>query len=190
MMNGKRDKQHAMGFTLVEMLIVMSLVLILITVAAMYNKTASRQIMVSREYAKVLTAFVRARSEGLAIPKADPTVEHICAYGVHVDPASRTVIAFKDLGDLEPASCVSANHRYDGDRELIQRIVLDASVTMTATGISDVVFIPPSGDVIITDADGKVMQSATVTISGANSELSRGIRVNTFGQITEFQPTP
>lgn len=185
-----RNPASVSGFTLVEMLIVMSLVLILIAVAAMYNKTASRQIMVSREHAKVLTAFVRARSEGLAIPKTDPSVEHICAYGVHVDPASRTIVLFKDLGSIAPASCASANHRYDGDRETIQRIVLDATVAMTAVRLSDVVFIPPNGDVIISDTDGKTMQSATVTVAGANNEFVRGVKINTFGQITEFQPTP
>ena len=190
MMNGKRAGRHVKGFTLIETLVVMSLVLVLITIAAMYNRTAGRQVLVSREHAKVLTAFVRARSAGLTIPKTDPSVERICAYGVHIDPAAHTVILFKDLGDPAPGSCASANHRYDGDREAIERSVLDATVTMTAIGISDVVFIPPSGDVIITNAEGATVQSAIVTVAGVDSGLSRGIKINAFGQITEFEPTP
>lgn len=178
------------GFTLIETLIVMGLVLILVTIAAMYNRSAGRQVAVSREHAKVLTAFVRARSAGLTIPKTDPSVERVCAYGVHVDPASRIVILFKDLGEPLPGSCVSANRRYDGDAETIERIELDAAVIMTATGIDDVVFIPPSGEVVITDADGVEMQSAIVTVSGVESGFSRGVKINAFGQITEFEPTP
>lgn len=178
----------ATGFTLIEIFIVMSLVLILITVAAMYNKTASRQVLVSREHAKVLTLFVRARSAGLAIPKTDPSVERICAYGVHVEPLSRTIVLFKDLGDPLAGSCSTANYRYDGAAELIEQVVLDTTVTMAATDIDDVVFIPPSGEVIITDIGGAHMQSATITVAGIDPESSRGVKINTFGQITEFEP--
>lgn len=190
MMNAKRDGQHAIGFTLVETLIVMSMVLILVSIAAMYNRAAGRQVLVSREHAKVLTSFVRARSAGLTIPKVDPSMERICAYGVHVDAAARTIVLFKDLGELLPGSCDSANHRYDGSHEAIEQIILDATVTMTAVGIDDVVFIPPSGDVMITNTDGASSQSAIVTVSGIDSGFSRGVKVNAFGQITEFEPTP
>ncbi|OGM94253.1 hypothetical protein A2524_01100 [Candidatus Wolfebacteria bacterium RIFOXYD12_FULL_48_21] len=192
MMNGKRVEKHAAmrGFTLIETLVVMSLVLILISIAAMYNRNAGRQVLVAREHAKVLTTFVRARSAGLTIPKTDPSVERICAYGVHVDSAARTIILFKDLGEPLPGSCVSANHIYDGDSEALERSVLDATVNMAATNIQDVVFIPPSGEVIITNEGGTVVQSATVTVAGVESGLSRGVKINTFGQITEFEPIP
>ncbi|OGM93209.1 hypothetical protein A2333_00150 [Candidatus Wolfebacteria bacterium RIFOXYB2_FULL_49_7] len=189
-MNGERAKKNANGFTLIETLVVMSLVLILISIAAMYNRTAGRQVLVSREHARVLTAFVRARSAGLTIPKTDPSVERICAYGVHVDPAARTIILFKDLGEPLPGSCVSANHVYDGDSETLERNVLDAAVALTAASMRDIVFIPPSGDVIITNEGGAVVQSATITVSGVESGLSRGVKINSFGQITEFEPTP
>lgn len=185
-MNVKRVR----GFTLIETLIVMSLVLMLVSITAMYNRAAGRQVLVSREHAKVLTAFVRARSAGLTIPKVDPSIERICAYGVHVDAVARTIVFFKDLGDPLPGSCNFANHLYDGSREAIEQIILDATVTMTAVGINDIVFIPPSGDVMITNTDGTSSQSAIVTVSGIDSVFSRGVKINAFGQITEFEPTP
>ena len=178
------------GFTLIEMLVVMGLVLILITISAMYNRSVGRQVIVIREHAKVLSAFVRARSAGLTIPKTDSSGGYICAYGVRVDSAARTIILFKDLGGLLPGSCVSANHVYDGDSETLERIVLDATVNMTAINIQDIVFIPPSGEVIITNEGGAVVQSATITVTGVEDGLSRSVKINTFGQITEFEPTP
>ena len=183
----RHNNRPASGFTLIEILIVMSLLLMLVTIAAIYNKAAGRQILVSREHAHVLALFVRARSAGLTIPKTDLSVERICAYGVHVDIAAHAVILFKDLGTPgDSGSCAAANNRYDGDAELVDRFVLDPTVTLTATGIADMVFIPPSGDVVITDSSGQREQSATVTIGSVEAGFARGIRVNTFGQITEF----
>lgn len=178
------------GFTLVEMIVVIGLVVLLSGVAAVYNKAIGRQIVVSQEHAKALVLFMRARSAGFTIPKVDTTVEFVCAYGVHVDPATKTIVFFKDLGTL-PGSCVSANHRYDGDAERIDQIVLKPTITLTAERIADVVFVPPYGEVIITDTDGiTVSQSGIITVASESEGLSRSIKVNAFGQISEFTPTP
>ncbi|EKD23962.1 MAG: hypothetical protein ACD_81C00137G0006 [uncultured bacterium] len=184
----KRKSHSDGGFTLIEMTIVIGLVVTLSIAATVFNKSIAQQILVSREHAKVVAFFVRARSAGLTIPKTDTTIELVCAYGVHIDAATRAITLFKDLGTLGGA-CDSADHLYTMDAEKIDQTILDPLVSVTASNITNIVFIPPFGDVIISDG-GLEYSSATVTVSGVVTNLSRGVKVNTFGQITEFTPIP
>lgn len=180
--NGGR-KGSRRGFTLLEMMVVLGLVIIFATITVMYNKNIGKQIVVSREHAKVLSILIKARSAGFTIPKS-PT-QSICGYGVHVDAASRTLTFFKDLGVVGSPCASTADHVYtvgQGDSEMIEQVVLDPSVSMTSD-MSDIVFIPPFGDVLI-DADG-TKTTATITIVGASAGVTKAVKVNSYGQITE-----
>jgi prepilin-type N-terminal cleavage/methylation domain-containing protein len=168
----KRCEKYRKGFTLLEMMIVLSLVIVLTSVTAVYNKGIGRQIVVAQQHAKVLGMIVKARSAGFTIPK---TVESICGYGVHVDPVTRTFVFFKDIcGSAQP-------NKYD-EGEKIEQIVLDSSVTV-ASDMSDIVFIPPFGKVSIDDTDARI--TATVTIASASESMTKQVKVNSYGQITE-----
>lgn len=160
------------GFTLLEMMIVLSLVIVLTTVTAVYNKGIGRQIVVAQQHAKVLGFLVKARSAGFTIPK---TVDSVCGYGVHIDPGTRTIILFKDIcGSVQP-------NKYD-DGEKLEQVVLDPSVTVTSD-MNDIVFIPPFGKVVIDGLDTKF--TGVITITSASDDLTKRVKVNSYGQITE-----
>lgn len=179
----RRKGKKRCGFTLLEMMIVLGLVIVLTTATAVYNKGIGRQIVVAREHAKVLGILIKARSAGFTIPKTDPLVEVVCGYGVHVDPPTRTLVFFKDLGVVGASCGTSANNRYDGADERIEQIGLDSSVTMASPDMSDVVFIPPFGKVVIDNSDTKTR--ATITINGVSTDMTKKVNINSYGQITE-----
>lgn len=168
---GRHDKKRS-GFTLLEMMIVLSLVIVLTSVTAVYNKGIGRQIVIAQQHAKVLGMLVKARSAGFTgINTAGP----VCGYGMHVDPGTRTIIFFKDL-------CGSAQlNRYDAGEE-IEQVVLDSSVVVTSD-MSDIVFIPPFGKVSIDNTDSKF--TGTITVTSVSEGMTKLVKVNSYGQITE-----
>lgn len=180
-----RKNRYRRGVTLLEMMIVLSLAIVLVGIAATYNKGIAQQIIIEREHATAFSTFIKARSAGLTVPKGD-VGELVCGYGVHVDAASRTFTYFKDLGNFATKSCApaDANKRYDTGEELERKILSDA-VTVAST-ISDIVYVPPFGKTFIDGVEAQA--SASVVITSPAAETSKGIRANAFGQVTEFQP--
>lgn len=175
---------HRRGTTLLEMIVVLGLVSLLSSVAAVYNKEIQRQIVLTREHAVALGMFVRARSSAMTFPKDAPN-ELICGYGVHVDVASRTFTYFKDLGDFATQSCASANGRYASGEEIERRVLSDA-VTVTSNDMTDIVYVPPFGAVYMDGVEAR--GAASVVITRADEGTAKGISANAFGQIMETTP--
>lgn len=162
-------------------MIVLGLVGVLSAAIAVYNRSVERQIVVAREHATVLGLLIRARSAGVTIPKGDPG-ELICGFGVHIEPDTRTVTYFKDLGTA-PADCTTANHRYDAPAESIEKRILSSEIVLESE-LGDIVFMPPFGTVLIDDLAAK--NSAIVSITSSAAGVAKKIKVNSFGQITEL----
>lgn len=161
-------------------MIVLGLVVILATVTSVYNKGIERQIGIAREQAVVLGMLIKARAAGLAIPKGEPG-ETVCGYGVSVDAGNRIFTYFKDLDTTAPFDCVDADRQYTAGEE-IERRTLSSEVTV-ASEMSNIVFIPPFGTVLIDGTD--VKKTAIITITSAAANMTKRVKVNSFGQITE-----
>lgn len=174
------QSKYRSGVTLLEMMIVLGLVAILASITTAYNKGIERQIVIVREQATVLGMLVKARSAGLAIPKGEPG-EVVCGFGVSIDTVNRTLVYFKDLGTA-PADCTTADRQYTGAGEKIEQRILSSDVTM-ASEMSNIVFVPPFGTVFIDGTD--VKKSAIITITSAAAGMTKQVKVNSFGQITE-----
>ncbi|HAL24599.1 TPA: hypothetical protein DDZ49_04515 [Candidatus Wolfebacteria bacterium] len=168
-------------------MIVFGLVSLLISATAVYNRAIQRQIVLTREHATALGLFIRARSAGLTAPRGT-SGELVCGYGIHIDAASRTFTFFKDLG-ISPADCSSADFSYTDATEKIDQKILGDSVSVTDSGVSDIVYTPPYGKVY---TDGiEASDSVSVIITSLDTGSAKGIRANAFGQITEYLlPTP
>lgn len=184
--HGMRRMTSRAGTTLLEVMIVLGLVAIMTSATAVYNREIQRQITLTQEHAVVLGMFIRARSAGLTVPQGDVD-ELVCGYGVHIDAASRTLTYFKDLGDFGAQSCGIARKTYDAGEE-IERKVLSSLVTLTSDDVADLVYVPPFGRVYMNGEEAH--DSASVVIASSEARASKGVKVNSFGQITEFTPTP
>ncbi len=138
------------GFTLVEMMVTISITLLISAMLLVYNRSNEKQIVLFRDQA-VLVGFLN-RAKTLAIEKFNKD-SRVCAFGLYFpsnDP--RKIILF---GDLEPPDsppifgCRTANGqlntnlRYDPGEE-IQSYTLDARLRfVNIPNELAILFIPP-----------------------------------------------
>lgn len=170
------------GVTLLEMMLVVGLVVVFIGITATYNKEIARQIVIERAHATAFSLFIKARSAGLTVPKSYPG-ELICGYGVNIVASTRTFTYFKDLS-TSLTDCSAADRRYTNADEKLDQKILGDMVTVTSN-ISDIVYVPPFGKTYIDGIESQT--SASIVITSPTTDISKGIRANAFGQVTEFK---
>jgi prepilin-type N-terminal cleavage/methylation domain-containing protein len=162
------------GFTVIEMLVVISVVgLLLTTTMIFYGRAGERQIVLFREQAKILNILSRAKFLSIqTFGKMEPVP---CGYGVHFEEP-QSVILFRD--DAE--NCSQADRRYSGEAEKVESFILDRAVIFEPLPLSDVVFIPPNPRVVMTPEQDQ----ATLTIKTTDDKGRLSIKINNFGQIS------
>jgi len=162
----------ARGFTVVELLIVMSISALLMSLLIFYSRAGERQIILLNEQAKLVNAILR--SKALSIQTYNQPVR-VCGYGVHFSQAGYLI--FKDLAD----NCSSSDKRYSGDNEMVQLFVLDQAVKFRDVPLTDVLFVPPDPVVVFNPTN---LTEATVILADKNDQLSLGVKINSAGQVT------
>ena len=171
------------GFTLVEMMIVVSIIVILSAILIGYSGQSSKQLLLTSTEAKILSLISRAKFLSIEtfFAGASGVGPQICAYGVKVDRNAQEIFIFQDR-----ASECPANDRYDSDNDLkldgeVNKIVLDSAVVRVTdeTSLSDLVFIPPDPDIEIND--GQTSASVIVELADGSGDFT--ITVNNVGQI-------
>ncbi len=183
------------GFTLIEILVVVGIMSLLTGVLILYSRTGERQILLFREQAKIINVVLRAKNLALNtyIEQGSP-----CAYGVHFDLALKEIRIFKDLdANGQTADCDSTDPGLMPDNvytpsgssptpeDLDPPIVenLDPTISFTEPiGVTDVVFIPPNPDTVITP-DPAPSNEGVIEITSPDGSSKR-IKINNFGQVT------
>lgn len=158
------------GFTIIELLVIIAILMTMSGVLILYNRTGERQIVIFQEQAKVISAVSRARSLSVA---TFGQASAPCGYGVHFE-APRTVIIFKDLA----ADCGSADKKYTNPDEKIEQFYLDSRVSLDL-GLTDVLFIPPDPTVVITPNP----EAAVLNIKEEGGTGMASIKINKSGHI-------
>lgn len=162
------------GFTIIEMLVVISVIgLLLTTTMVFYGRTGERQIVLFREQTKILNILSRAKF--LSVQSFGKTEPVPCGYGVHFEEP-QSIILFKD--DAE--DCAQADSRYSGDAEKVESFILDRAVVFESLPLSDVVFIPPNPTVVLNPEQDQ----ATIVIKTTDGKGRVNIKINNFGQIS------
>ncbi|MBI2592954.1 MAG: type II secretion system protein [Candidatus Colwellbacteria bacterium] len=167
------------GFTLIEMVITISLIGFLLSITATSGGSSKRQFLLttSQEHLRALLSRAKFLSVGTTFSGSGQTV---CGYGVHVDKSGGEAFIFRDL----PAgfSC-PGDFRYSGDtREKITGFLnvmkLDSALSFSID--ADVVFIPPDPTTVL-QGDAAVPEiEETISIAGGDS---RRIKINKAGLI-------
>lgn len=183
------------GFSMVEILAVLGIMSLLTGVLIVYSRTGERQILLFREQAKIINVVLRAKSLALNtyIEEGSP-----CAYGVHFDPALKEIRIFRDLDangltddcdstdpGLIPDNIYTPSASSPNPEDLDPPIVekLDQILSFAEPlGITDIVFIPPNPDIIITPDPAPNNEGSIELISPDGS--SKKIKINNFGQVT------
>lgn len=171
-MSSIHKSQTRDGFTLVEILVVVSITAMLSSVLILYSRTGERQILLFREQSKVINLIARAKSLALQT-YIDGTSS--CGYGIHF-ALPDTMILFRDIA----ADCETSDNIYSGSDEDFSHLILNSGIVFSAADVSDILFIPP--DPIIKLNPDQV--SGIITLQTADGGTQARIKVNNSGQIS------
>lgn len=172
LMISNRKIQATGGFTLVEVLVTVSITAMLTSVLVLYSRTGERQILLFREQSKVINLI--ARSKSLALQTyIDGTSS--CGYGIHFSLPD-TMILFRDLS----ADCANSDNIYSGPGEDFSHLILSSGIVFSATEINDILFIPPDPTVKLNPDQ----VSGIITLQTADGGTSARIKLNNSGQIS------
>ena len=160
------------GFTLVEMMVIIGILALISAILIVYIRSGSRQIILFREQAQVVSILSRAKY--LAISTFGKTGVP-CGYGIHFEKPT-TFLIFKDIAD----DCQTSDLKYSGPQEIQESFQLDSTVEFNTLTLSDILFIPPDPSVIITPSQ----DDATIVIKTVGAENSASIKINIAGQIS------
>ncbi|OGY59107.1 MAG: hypothetical protein A3E61_02375 [Candidatus Colwellbacteria bacterium RIFCSPHIGHO2_12_FULL_43_12] len=178
------------GFTLVEMLVTISVTLILSGILIGYSREAGKHLVLVNNQAKLVSLIARAKSlstatffEGtLPLNPGDP---RICGYGVHVDTVSGEIFIFRDLA----VDCVmNGDNRFgSGDIPLTGQLnvfELTPQVTQFASDMTldDIIFIPPDPTIIINGDTS--LKEAMISIEVKDGSSKSIIKINNAGRIS------
>jgi len=160
------------GFTLIEVLVVISILTLLTSVLLLYNRTGEQQILLTQEKTKIMGMILRAKSLSVAtFVSGQPA----CGYGVHL--TDNGYILFKDLADPCPGDRV---YTTDDPAEFMENFVLGPRVRFSALPVRDILFIPPDPKVLIDGSE--IIDQIKITLmaeDGGQTALS----VTSAGQI-------
>lgn len=169
------------GFTLIEILIVISILTLMTSFLVLYNRAGESQIILFKEKANLIGALARAKNLafGTLIENVGGMV--VCGYGVYAESAG--YFLYRDLA----ADCQASDRGYSGDgsgeKIVNDAFALSAAVKLSKEGISDILFVPPFPDVYF---DGqRATGEAELVLSVIDGQTKVGVTVNGAGQISE-----
>ncbi|MDP2695674.1 MAG: type II secretion system protein [bacterium] len=170
------------GFSLIELLVVVSILGVLTSLLILYSRDSERQLTLIREQSKLVSTILRAKS--LAVQTfigEGPT----CGYGVHFSENDASYTLFKDAKINNECSA--------NDKVLTDANEWEETVDLSSLGVqissgqtSDIFFIPPDPQVAINGAVSSVPVDVIVDLSIIiNGQLStRSIKINNAGQVS------
>ncbi|HEY4499943.1 MAG TPA: prepilin-type N-terminal cleavage/methylation domain-containing protein [Candidatus Paceibacterota bacterium] len=160
------------GFTLVEVLVTLSITLILTTVMITYSRSGEQQILLFKEQAKIINVISRAKSLALQTFQSGA---NFCGYGVHFN-ADGTFILFRDVAN----DCAASDNVYSGPAEQVESYKLDARVRFSQVGFFDIIFIPPDPQVRLNPDQFE----ADIQVQAVGGTVAVGVHVTNAGQVT------
>jgi len=181
------------GFTLVEMLIVISVVSVLSAGVIIFSGINRASIALLQEQYKVINELNQAKALTLQFFDRDVfDSSGDCGYGVHFDTAKNSVLIYKNEKVTHSESCNSTSTHsflYDASNEIRSKFELTSPVQMALPDFTDIVFVAPNAKAYMVNSSGSLVLSPpsgyyqVILTAGENS---RSIKINNYGQISEF----
>jgi len=140
------------GFSVIELLVTISIIGILISGLITYNHSAERQLILTKERAQLVDTLNRAKAMSLnafaGVPGDAP-----CGVGVHFDDVQSEYVIFLD----RTSNCERGPGfgRFSPGEEFEQYIKIDDKIELTSLGnsVGDVFFAPPDPRVFFDNTD-------------------------------------
>jgi len=141
-------KRKIFAFTLIEMLVTLSIVTLLTVMVIGYSRRSESLTNLMRESERLIYNLKLAQSSAMLTLKNSNQI--ICGWGVAFDVNNNQYFLFKDLAQT---SC-PANYKYDGGSELVDNLKPLNGVIIKSVNVDSIVFIPPNPDVHFMTNDG------------------------------------
>lgn len=170
------------GFTLIETLVVLSILMLMTSMLVLYNRTGERQILLLREKARLISVIFRAKSLALNTFIED---EPACGYGVHINPSARSEQSGYFIFRDKAINCRMSDHVYgEASDEIVagSEVRLDAGILFGQADIADIVFVPPNPTVFLNG--GQSTREGAIVISSIDNKSNVTITINNAGQIS------
>jgi len=171
------------GFTLIEMMIVISIVSLLTLFSLANYREGGRNLDQARSLQTIAQALRIAQNRSMA----SDCPEAPCHFGAHFDTSLNTIYIFDD-GALDPGGDGKRddmNNQYDAGEEIaLETVALEKDVFITAispayicnsANCADILFVPPDPLAVTTAG---ILFPITITITGG-----RSVAVNARGGV-------
>lgn len=176
------------GFTLVELMVVLTIITVLTGILVGYSKQNSKYLLLSTTEARVLSLVSRAKFLSIETFFEDlggpgPTGK-TCGYGVHVDTSANEIFIFQDRRSAVPG-CPANNIWNPGlDERLtseLDSVKINPELMTLGGTLRNVVFVPPDPEVHINGPSGDESASIDITLVDATGSFS--VTVTNAGQV-------
>lgn len=167
------------GFTLIEVLVVISVLAMLTSMLVVYSRSSENQIKLITEQSKIIGVILRAKL--LAFQAFKEETVPPCSFGVHFDSPNRKYLIFRETDRDAQNKCIN-NKRYGPGEELTGQIfTLPEGITFSKpTKNLDILFVPPEPKIYF---DGSLAVGDEIIEINVDKHVA-GIRVNSVGQVT------
>lgn len=180
-----RSRRSRSGFTLIEILVVISITAVFSLMSLTYSKAGERQTALYVEAQKLAGLIFRAKSLSLTTYRdANP---NRCGYGIEINYAAKTYSLFAYQEPSVP-NCPSLTSAPPNFRTMISTYAIDSRLVLknsASDSLSLVLFVPPNPKTLISFDDGASVSGgpAQVYLETSDSLAQRTIAINSYGQV-------
>ena len=171
------------GFSVIEMLVVMSILVVLTSLLILYNRTGELQIILLREQAHFISTVIHAKSLALNTLIEDTPA---CGYGVHVEVSTSALRGRYFIYRDKAINCRTSDRIYAAASDEIvggTEVALPAHIVFHDIAVHDIMFVPPDPQVFL---DGsQALSEASVTLQSDDGKTNATIIINNAGQISQ-----
>lgn len=171
------------GFSVIEMLVVMSILVVLSSFLILYNRTGELQIILLREQAHLIGTMFRAKSLAL-----NTLIEDVpaCGYGVHIEVSTSAVPSRYFIYRDKAINCRTSDRIYAAASDEIvggTEVALLPHIAFGKFAVRDILFVPPDPQVFL---DGsQAFAEASVMLQSDDGKIKASVTINNAGQISQ-----
>ena len=171
------------GFSVIEMLVVMSILVVLTSFLILYNRTGELQILLLREQAHLISTVIRAKSLAL-----NTLIEDVpaCGYGVHIEVSTGAAPSRYFIYRDKAINCRTSDRIYAAASDEIvagTEVIFPPQIVFGDVGVHDILFVPPMPEVFLDGSQG--LTEADIVMMSSDGKTKATVTVNNAGQISQ-----